>query len=34
MVHKMWFTWEVMTHMTTLCVIEQCITMVYLPHTL
>ena len=27
-----WFTWEVMTHMTTLRGIEQCFTMVYHPY--
>ena len=31
--HAIWFTWEVMAHMTTLCGIEKCITMVYHPHS-
>ena len=31
--HTIWLTWEVMAHMTTLCGIEKCLTMVYHPHT-
>ena len=27
--NAIWFTWEVMAHMTRLCGIERCITMVY-----